>query len=404
MSPELSPRPLARPGLPAGRRGVAGERRGDFLGAQPGTGPSRPRRPALQRLQVCARRPGQPCWARRDRRVPVGGHARPLHRPVRAHRAHLPGPARGRGIIQACDPDIIAARIKRADWRPKGWDLDLSLIRADLTDTEVAVLGRQFPGLGARAAAAACPDTREAPDGGQSPHPASPVDNPADRVQLLHPASGTGCNQRTDEVQPAQSRGATAAPEPSKEPYLEPPAAAAGVCEASLAGGAAGGGRAGEFFAALGDGWRLTPTQRLKLVPAVTAALERGWAPRVLAAFAGANTNGVRNPYAVLTARLSPAGLPPPQRPARPPWCGQCDQTTRMLGFHSDAPRPCPRCKPACTQQDRPGPRRPLPPRSPSARRPALVPARPGIANPSQSTGREARRHRPPGPSPPARQ
>ena len=270
------------------------------------------------------------------------------------------------GIIQACDPDIIAARIKRADRRPKGWDLDLSLIRADLTDTEVAVLGRQFPGLGARAASAACPDTREAPDGGQSPHPASAVDNPADRVQLLHPSSGTGCNQRTDEVQPVQSRGAAAAPEPSKEPYLEPPAAAAGACEASLAGGAAGGGPAGEFFAALGDGWRLTPTQRLKLVPAVTAALERGWAPRVLAAFAGANTNGVRNPYAVLTARLSPAGLPPPQRPARPPWCGQCDQTTRMLGFHSDAPRPCPRCKPACTQQDRPGPRRPLPPRSPS--------------------------------------
>lgn len=112
------------------------------------------------------------------------------------------------GIIQACDPDIIAARIKRADRRPKGWDLDLSLIRADLTDTEVAVLGRQFPGLGARAAAAACPDTREAPDGGQSPHPASAVDNPADRVQLSHPASGTGttsartrCNQCSHGVQ-----------------------------------------------------------------------------------------------------------------------------------------------------------------------------------------------------------
>ena len=305
------------------------------------------------------------------------------------------------GIIQACDPDIIAARIKRADRRPKGWDLDLSLIRADLTDTEVAVLGRQFPGLGARAAAAACPDTREAPDGGQSPHPASAVDNPADRVQLLHPSPGTGCNQRTDEVQPVQSRGATAAPEPSKEPYLEPPAAAAGACEASLASGAAGGGPAGEFFAALGDGWRLTATQRLRLVPAVTAALERGWAPRVLAAFAGANTNGVRNPYAVLTARLSPAGLTPPRRPARPPWCGQCDQTTRMLGFHSDAPRPCPRCKPACTQQDRPGPRRP-PTASIALTRAGQhrYPRGRGIANPSQSTGKEARRHRRPGPSP----
>lgn len=194
-----------------------------------------------------------------------------------------------------------------------------------------------------------------------------------------------------------QSRGATAAPEPSKEPYLEPPAAAAGACEASLASGAAGGGPAGEFFGALGEGWRLTPTQRLKLVPAVTAALERGWAPRVLAAFAGANTNGVRNPYAVLTARLSPAGLPPPRRPARPPWCGQ---TTRMLGFHSDAPRPCPRCKPACTQQDRPGPRRPLPPRSPSRAQASIGTRAAGIANPSQSTGKEAKRHRRPGPSP----
>jgi hypothetical protein len=56
----------------------------------------------------------------------------------------------------------------------------------------------------------------------------------------------------------------------------------------------------------------------------------------------------VRNSYAVLAARLSPAELPaPPARPARPPWCGECDQATRMLGFDGDAPRPCPRCKPA---------------------------------------------------------
>src|SRR5262249_17021790 len=62
----------------------------------------------------------------------------------------------------------------------------------------------------------------------------------------------------------------------------------------------------------------------------------------------GANTTGVRSPYAVLAARLSPAELPPPhgQRPARPPWCGQCDEITRMLDFYGDAPRPCPRCRP----------------------------------------------------------
>ena len=38
-----------------------------------------------------------------------------------------------------------------------------------------------------------------------------------------------------------------------------------------------------------------------------------------LAAFTGGNTDGVRNPYAVLAARLSSAELPaPPARPARP--------------------------------------------------------------------------------------
>jgi len=102
----------------------------------------------------------------------------------------------------------------------------------------------------------------------------------------------------------------------------------------------AGGGRAGEFFTALGAGWRLSAAQQIRLVPAVTAALESGWTPRTLAAFTGANTDTVRNSYAVLVSLLSPAELPPPRtgRPPRPPWCGECDQTTRMLGFDGDAP------------------------------------------------------------------
>jgi hypothetical protein len=80
----------------------------------------------------------------------------------------------------------------------------------------------------------------------------------------------------------------------------------------------------------------------------VATALTLGWTPQRLAGFTGGNITGVRNSYAVLAARLSPAELPaPPARPARPPWCGECDQATRMLGFDGDAPRPCPRCKPA---------------------------------------------------------
>jgi hypothetical protein len=105
------------------------------------------------------------------------------------------------GVIQPCNPDIVAAKSKRADRRPKGWDLDLS-----------------------------------------------------------------------------------------------------------------------EFFAALGSSWRLTSTQRLRLTPVITAALDKGWTPCALAAFTGANTSGVHSPYAVLAARLSPAELPSPLvRSARPP-------------------------------------------------------------------------------------
>jgi hypothetical protein len=61
----------------------------------------------------------------------------------------------------------------------------------------------------------------------------------------------------------------------------------------------------------------------------------------------------------VLAVRLSAAELPPApsQRPPRPPWCGECGERTRMVGFYSDAPNPCPRCQPAArTQQHSPSP------------------------------------------------
>jgi hypothetical protein len=183
----------------------------------------------------------------------------------------------------------------------------------------------------------------------QSPRPVTtggePVDNWHNGVQLLHPAPGTGCNQRADEVQLAQLRGAAVAPEPYREPSREP---AAPAREAPIAADAVGGGAASEFFAALGPDWRLTAARRARLAPAVIMALKAGWTSRTLAVFAGANTSGVRNPYAVLAARLAPAEMPLPhtRRASRPPWCGACDEATRMLGFDGDAPRPCPRCKP----------------------------------------------------------
>jgi hypothetical protein len=36
---------------------------------------------------------------------------------------------------------------------------------------------------------------------------------------------------------------------------------------------------------------------------------------------------------------------PPLVAVARPPWCGECDETTRMLDMDTDQPRRCPQCK-----------------------------------------------------------
>ena len=186
------------------------------------------------------------------------------------------------GIIRPCDPDIVAARIKRAGPRPPGWDLDLSLIRGDLTEAGIAALGHQFPGLCARVAAAARRDAGDAADGcnRRTPHELWITGLTA---QPPHPASEPRCNQRTGRVQPAQPRGAAAAPEPSMEPTREPSAASARGREALPAadGAAGGGGRAGKFFHALGPVWRLTAAQRSRLTPAVLAALDEGWSSAV---------------------------------------------------------------------------------------------------------------------------
>jgi hypothetical protein len=69
---------------------------------------------------------------------------------------------------------------------------------------------------------------------------------------------------------------------------------------------------AGRYFDAFGPQWRLTAAQRDRLMPAVEAALADGWTPDRLAELTGANSVGVRNPYAVLSARLSPDQLPVP--------------------------------------------------------------------------------------------
>jgi hypothetical protein len=182
------------------------------------------------------------------------------------------------GIVSPCDPGIVAARIKRADRRPQGWNLNLSLVRDDLDDAAIAVLEHQFPGLGIRLATAAPPGTDGQSDAVQSPHPgfgnSEAVDNRPNGVQQLHPEPGTGRNHRIDGVQQGHEQGAAVAPKPSKEPSMEPSAASAHARQVPATAGTASGDLAvGEFFAVLDDGWRLTADQRARLAPAVQAAL-----------------------------------------------------------------------------------------------------------------------------------
>jgi hypothetical protein len=111
------------------------------------------------------------------------------------------------------------------------------------------------------------------------------------------------------------------------------------------------------FFAELGQAWPLSLGQRERLGTVVAAELAVGWTPRELAAHVGANTTGVRNHYAVLHSRLS--DLPsPPQRASgaqtaveRPPWCGRCEEVTRLAERGDGRLRRCADCHPLAVVQ-----------------------------------------------------
>ena len=136
LSQRLAAPPLVAPGC---GQAVPGECRGDLLGTQPG-----PRPAGLG---------GQPSSACKFVLVGLANHAGPdgtaafpsvatlvrftglSERTVRTCLDRL----QATGIIQPCGPDIVAARIKRADRRPKGWDLDFGLIREDLVQPDVAL-------------------------------------------------------------------------------------------------------------------------------------------------------------------------------------------------------------------------------------------------------------------------
>ena len=104
------------------------------------------------------------------------------------------------------------------------------------------------------------------------------------------------------------------------------------------------------LLAALPDPFRTGPRTRATLRPAIVRAFLSGWSAVDLRSHLAANPGGVRNAGAVLGARLgdlpdAPASLPPDD--PRDPWCGACDERTRLVYDPDDGPtRRCRTCHP----------------------------------------------------------
>ena len=111
------------------------------------------------------------------------------------------------GIISPCDPDIVAARIKRADRRPQGWDLNLSLVRDDLDDAAVAVLEHRFRGW---ASGSPRPRSRALTARLTGCTHRTPLP-PAARLWITGPRGAAVAPRAGNGVQPARRRGATGA-------------------------------------------------------------------------------------------------------------------------------------------------------------------------------------------------
>jgi hypothetical protein len=101
------------------------------------------------------------------------------------------------------------------------------------------------------------------------------------------------------------------------------------------------------FVAELGPDWPLSARQIDRLTPAIAAALADGWSPAALAEHVGSNTAGVRNPYAVLTARLADlpelVRLPPPC--SSPAYRSVTEATTPACPHGDPRPGGCALCR-----------------------------------------------------------
>ena len=103
---------------------------------------------------------------------------------------------------------------------------------------------------------------------------------------------------------------------------------------------------------------RMGRHQLAKLTPSVVSVLQAGiWTAPALSEHLADNLAGIKSAYSVTCYRL--ADLPDvplavaPARPARPPWCGICDEHTRHRENADRCAYRCPSCHPLTGAQGR---------------------------------------------------
>jgi len=203
-------------------------------------------------------------------------------------------------------------------------------------------------------------------------------------------SDATKSNYLTDPVVPSAPAGSTTHhhhepvvvdPEPSQpEPAAGGQPGPASSGQPGPAAGARPGSGAEQLLASLPPPWATGRRERAELTARAGAALAAGWDPLDLAGYLTARPPpDMRRPGAVLAHRLRPDILPDPPAtipPADPdyPWCGHCDQVTRLLAAPDAAAKDgeravhCPHCHPLHAH--------PQPPPASPGRPPAAAPGR----------------------------
>ena len=79
----------------------------------------------------------------------------------------------------------------------------------------------------------------------------------------------------------------------------------------------------------------------------VASRLRAGWSAGDLVTALTKSLNGVASRHGVIRSRLKRLG--PPPATGRPPWCGDCDERTRLLELDDGRATRCHRCHPAAS-------------------------------------------------------